>query len=168
MLLFLDNGCVRSLGATVPLRPDRFKALRDAKGLSQEDLADISKVAHSTIAKIERGAAAKTGADILERLALALDSTIDYFFGRGFEDADASVAAARMAFDVFARDPKLTDEQRERCRRVLPHGDAPKTAQAWRSFAEMLDLAVGPTSTTSSRGPGLALIRERVGPKAKN
>jgi len=152
----------------VPLRPDRFKALRDAKGLSQEDLAAISNVAHSTIAKIERGAAATTGADILERLALALDSTIDYLFGRGFEDVDPSVAAARMSFDVFARDPKLTNEQRDQCRRVLPHPDAPKTAKAWGSFAEMLELAVGPTSTTSSRGPKLALIGERVTPKAKN
>jgi len=124
-------------------------------------------VGHSTIAKIERGAAATTGADILERLALALDSTTDYLFGRGLEDVDASVAAARMSFDVFARDPKFTDEQRERCRRVLPHQDAPKTAQAWRSFAEMLDLAVGPTSTTLSRGPRLALMRQRVGPKSK-
>jgi hypothetical protein len=66
-----------------------------------------------------------------------------------------------MSFAVFARDTNFTDEQRERCRRVLPHRDAPKTAQSWRSFAEMLDLAVGPTSTTSSRAPHLALVREK-------
>lgn len=151
----------------MPLRQDRFRDLREAKGLSQEALGRLAEVAHSTIAKIERGAAATTGADILERIALALDSTTDYFFGRGFEEVDASVAAARMSFDVFARDPKFTHEQRERCRRVLPHRDAPKTAQAWRSLAEMLELAIGPTSITSSRGPELALIRERVGPKSK-
>jgi hypothetical protein len=125
-------------------------------------------VSHSTIAKIEQGSAPTTGSDILERLAVALDSTTDFFFGRGFEDVHASVAAAHMSFDVFTRDPTLTVEQRERCRRVLPHKDAPKTAQAWRSFAEMLDLAVGPTLTTSTREPKLALIRERVGPKSKH
>ena len=145
----------------MPLRPDRLKALREAKGLSQEALASIANVAHSTIAKIERGTTATTGTEILERLALALDSTTDYFFGRGFEDLHASDAAARMSFDVFARDPRFTHEQRERCRRVLPHKDAPKTTQAWRSFAEMLDLAVEPTRPTSSRRPKLALIPER-------
>ena len=151
----------------MPLRPERFKALRDAKRFSQEDLAALAHISHSTIAKIEQGTALTTGSDILESLATALDSTIDYFFGRGFEDVDPATAAAYMSFDVFARDAKFTDEQRERCRRVLPHRDAPKTAQAWRSFAEMLDLAVGPTSTTSSRGPRLALIGERGRPKSK-
>jgi transcriptional regulator with XRE-family HTH domain len=148
----------------VPLRPERFKALREAKGLSQEDLAALAVVSHSTIAKIEQGTARTTGSDILERLAVALDSTIDYFFGRGFEDVDPALAAAYMSFDVFARDPKFSAEQTERCRRVLSHRDTPKTARGWRSLAEMLDLAVGPTS---SREPKLALIRERAIPKSK-
>jgi transcriptional regulator with XRE-family HTH domain len=151
----------------VPLRPERLKALREAKGLSQEELAAIAEVSHSTIAKIEQGTASTTGSDILERLSASLDSTTDYFFGRGFEDIDPALAAAYMSFDVFARDPKVTVEQRERCRRVLSHKDAPKTAQEWRSFAEMLDLAVGPTPTTSSREPRLALIGDRAGPKSK-
>lgn len=149
----------------MPLQPERFRALREAKDLSQEVLADLSKVGQSTITKLERGAAPNVGADILERIALVLDATTDYFYGRGFEDADAAVAASHMSFDVFAKDPKLSNEQRERCRRALPHRDAPKTAQAWRSFAEMLDLAVGPTSGASSRRP-LTLIRTKR-PKPK-
>ena len=148
----------------MPLRHDRFRALREAKGLSQEILGRMANVAHSTIAKIERGSI--PSADTLERLALALDASTDYFYGRGFEDVDASVAAARMSFDVFARDPRLTSEMRERCRRALSHADAPKTAQAWRSFAEMIDLAVEPMSTASSRRPNLALVREKR-PKTK-
>jgi transcriptional regulator with XRE-family HTH domain len=142
----------------MPLRPERFKALREAKGLSQEVLADLSKVGQSTLTKLERGAAPNVGADILERIAVVLDATTDYFFGRGFEDTDAAVAASHMSFDVFAKDPKFTNEQRERCRRVLPHRDAPKTAQAWRSFAEMLDLAAEPTASRRSK---LALVRDR-------
>jgi transcriptional regulator with XRE-family HTH domain len=150
----------------MPLRPERFEGLRDAKGLSQGDLARLAGIGQSTITKLECGDAPNIGADTLERIALALDATTDFFFGRGFEDVDASVAAAHMSFDVFARDPKVTGEQRERCRRVLSHKDAPKTAQEWRSFAEMLDLAVGPTATPSSRAP-LTLIHERGTQKAK-
>lgn len=152
----------------MPLRPERFERLRDAKGLSQGDLARLAGIGQSTITKLESGDAPNIGADILERIALALDATTDFFFGRGFEDVDASVAAANMSFDVFARDSNLTDEQRERCRRVLPHKDAPKSAKDWRSFAEMLYLAVGPTPTRSTQGTKLALVRERAGPKSKN
>ncbi len=94
----------------MPLRPERFKALREAKNLSQEVLARQATVGQSTITKLEGGAATNLGADTLERIALALDATTDYFYGRGFEDVDASVAAAHMSFDVFARDPKFTDE----------------------------------------------------------
>jgi len=83
---------------------------------------------------------------------------MDYFYGRGFEDADASAAAAIMSFDVFAKDPKFTNEMRERCKRVLSHPDAPKTARQWGSFAEMLDLAGEPAR---SRLPNLALVRDR-------
>ena len=151
----------------MPLRPERFKALREAKGLSQEALADLSKIGQSTITKIERGTASNVGADILERIALALDATTDYFYGRGFEDTDAAIAASHMSFDVFAKDPTLTNEQRERCQRVLSHRDAPKTTQAWRSFVEILDLAVGLTSTKSSRGSSLTLVREKR-PKPKD
>ncbi len=150
----------------MPLRHDRFRDLREAKGLSQEALGRLADVTHSTIAKIERGAT--PSADTLGRLALALDATTDYFYGRDFEDVNASVAAAYMSFDVFARDPKISSEKRERLRRVLAHTDAPKTARAWRSFAEMLDVAGELITTTSTGRPKLALIRERVGPKSKH
>ena len=152
----------------MPLRPKRFERLRKAKGLSQGELADLAGIGQSTITKLECGDALNIGADILERIALAMDATTDYFFGRGFEDVEPTVAAAYMSFDVFARDPKLTDEQRERCRRARAHSDAPKTAKAWRSLAEMIDLAVGPTPTTSSRESRLALVRDKVGPKSKS
>src|SRR5260370_29511645 len=136
----------------MPLRPERFEGLRDAKGLSQGDLARLAGIGQSTITKLECGDAPNIGADTLERIALAMDATTDFFFGRGFEDVDASIAAAHMSFDVLARDPKFTDEQRERCRRVLPHRDAAKTAQAWPSLAGNPQPAVRSTSATPSRG----------------
>jgi len=67
------------------------------------------------------------------------------------------VSIAQMAFDVFIAQEGVTAEQRERCSRALRHTDAPKTAQAWRSFTEMLELAVGPMSPRGS----LALVEEQ-------
>ncbi len=54
-----------------------------------------------------------------------------------------------MALNVFLSMQVLKDEQREMCRRVLRHPDAPKTAEAWRSFAEILDLAMTSSQTES-------------------
>ena len=143
-------------GKTVPFRSDRLKGLREAKGLSQEQLGERASLSHSLIAKSENGKNAPRSQG-LEKLAQALDCTIDYLHGRGREYESPAVAAAHMAFDVFVTEQVVTDEQRERCRRTLGHADAPKTAQGWRSFAEMLKLAMGSTSSAAT----LALVEER-------
>jgi len=126
----------------VPFRPDRLKSLRDAKGLSQEQLGKIAGLCHSVIAKSEKGTN-QPRSEALDKLAQALDCTIDYLHGRGPEYDNVNMAASQMAFD--AAQPFLTDEQRKRCRRVLQHPEAPRTAQAWRSLAEMTELALGST-----------------------
>jgi len=136
----------------VPFRPDRLKALREAKGLSQEQLAKLAGLSHSLIAKSEHGKNLPRS-DTLDKLAQALDCTIDYFHGRGREYENAETASATMAFDVFVSQRVLTDGQYERCRRALAHADAPRTTRAWQSFAEMIDLVVGPTSSTNALVP---------------
>jgi len=144
----------------MPFRPSRLRALREAKKWSQEELSKESGLSQSVIAKSEKGKNLP-GSDALDKLAQALDCTIDYFHERGLEYENPAVAAAHMAFDVFVQQQVLTDEQRERCRRALRHQDAPKTAQGWCSFSEMLSLAIGPASTTS-----IALLGEQQ-PKSK-
>jgi|SRR2546425_5897149 len=145
----------------MPFRPDLLRALREAKGLSQQQLSKGASLSQSVIAKCEKGKNLP-GSEVLEKLAQALDCTMDYLHGRGYEYHSAPVAAAHMALDVVVAQGVLTDEQQERCRRALRHPDAPKTAQGWRSFAEMLNLAMGPASSTAT----LALIREQR-PKSK-
>jgi|GEM_PF-587082 len=140
----------------MPFRSDRLKALREAKGLSQEQVSKLAGLSQSVITKSENGKNSP-GSNALDKLAEALDCTIDYLHGRGLEYEDPNVAAAHMAFDVFATKHGLNDEHRERCRRALRHKDAPKTAEAWRSFAEMVELAIGPKSSANSLalvGPG--------------
>jgi transcriptional regulator with XRE-family HTH domain len=138
-------------------KPDRLRGLREIKGLSQEKLAEIASLSQSVIPKVEKGRSVPSG-DVLEKLACALDCTMDYLYGRGDEYGDCTTAAAYMGFEVFARDPDVTEEQRDRCRRALKHPDAPKTANAWRSLAQMIDLATEPASL----GPGsLTVVKQR-------
>lgn len=131
----------------MPFRPDRLKALRDAKDWGQDKLSKHSGLSQSVIAKSEKGRNLP-GSDALEKLAQALDCTTDYLLGRGPDYKSATAAAAHMAFEVFITQEGLDDEQRERCRRVLQHPDAPRTALDWRSFAEKLELAMGRTPST--------------------
>jgi transcriptional regulator with XRE-family HTH domain len=138
----------------VPFRPDRLKALREVKGLSQEQLGKLAGLSHSAIAKNESGRTLP-GSEVLESLARALDCTIDYLHGLGPEYENPMTAAAQMAFEVAGS--SLTVEQRERCRRVLRHPDAPRTTKAWVTFAEMLDHAIG--------SPTAALALVKTDPK---
>jgi transcriptional regulator with XRE-family HTH domain len=140
----------------MPIRPDRLKDLRDTKGLSQGQLSKLAGLSQSVIAKTEN-CRNSPGSDVLDKLAQALDCTTDYLLGRGPNYETPAIAATRMAFDVFIRQDDVTDEQRERCSRALRHQDAPNTAQAWRSFLEMMELAKGPISPNTS----LTLVEAR-------
>lgn len=133
----------------MPFRPDRLKGLREAKGLSQEQLGELAGLHHSVITKSEKGKNLPRS-EALDKLATALDCTMDYLHGRGSQYEGPAVAAAHMAFDVFVAQQGVTDEQRERCRRALAHPDAPKTASKWRSLAEMLGLALEPAAAMTS------------------
>lgn len=132
----------------MPFRPYCLKELREAKGWSQEQLSKRSRVSQSVIAKSERGQNSP-GSDALDKLAEAMDCTIDYLIGRGPDYENAAKAAAQMAFDVFVLRTPLTNQQQERCQRALAHMNAPRTAEAWRSLSEMMELAIGQSQSGS-------------------
>jgi len=133
----------------MPFNSDRMKALREIKGFSQETLASRAALSQSAVTRAEKGTTPNPTGDVIERIATGLDCTMDYLFGRGPDYHDDREAAAKMAFDVFASDKSTKDQERERCRRASTHPDAPKTAELWRSFAEMVELAIStpPAST---------------------
>jgi transcriptional regulator with XRE-family HTH domain len=129
--------------------PERLKGLREAKHFSQEKLAELSGLSQSLITKAENGRCVPTG-DALEKLASALDCTIDYVFGRWDEYDSPEAAASRMSFAVFEQSRSVSKEQLERCRRVLEYEAAPKTAAGWRAFAEMIEMSIGSPSPSSA------------------
>lgn len=58
---------------------ERIKQHRKAKGLTQEQLASISEVKYTTLTKIESGVIKSPSMDIMSKLALALDASLDDF-----------------------------------------------------------------------------------------
>jgi len=131
----------------MPFRPDILRHIREVKGWSQQDLAREADLSQSVIAKSENGKNTP-GSQVLEKLAQALDCTIDYLHGRGNKSENVACAAAQMAFEVAQQ--TLTSRQRERCQRVVGRPDAPKTARGWISFAQMLEIALGEHPSTPS------------------
>jgi transcriptional regulator with XRE-family HTH domain len=129
------------------LRPERVRGLLRAKNLQQDELDGISR---GELGKWLGGR--DPGLDGLKRLAAALDATSDYLIGLGDDfGGNNDLAAAKLSFASFERDLTVTSEQKQRCRRVfetdgvLARGGAPRTADAWRVVAEMIDLGIGPT-----------------------
>jgi len=141
----------------MPFEPTRLKSLREAKRLSQEDLAKLSGVSQSVVTRSERGESAPRS-DAMEKLALALDCSLDYLHGLTHAGETAAAAAALMSFDVFSKMPQFSDEQRIRCSRALNHPDAPKSANAWRVLAEIIEMAIGPTPSQTAN---LTLVKPR-------
>ena len=87
--------------------PERLRAAREKRDLSQGELAKRSGMQASAISHFETGAR-KPSFDNLRRLADALDVTTDYLLGR-VTDTDALAGADRLYrhFDL------LTSEDRD-------------------------------------------------------
>jgi transcriptional regulator with XRE-family HTH domain len=68
----------------------RLKERREARGWTQEQLAERSKVPAAMISHFETGVRGTPSADNLVKLANALDVTIDYLLGRAEEPNVAS------------------------------------------------------------------------------
>ncbi len=132
----------------MPFKPNRLIKLREAKGIrTHDELAEVTGLSRAMLWKYENGTSTPPP-DALEVLADRLDATMDYFHGRGKKYTTVERAAIEMSFDVFDRETE-SDEQRARCRRVVPDARAPRTAADWRTLAELIDLAV-PTPTQPS------------------
>ena len=126
----------------MPFVRSRLRHLREAKRLERADLAELSSVSLSQVTKHENGVARSDA--MIERFADALDCTMDFLYGRGRSYASMDEAAIRMSFDVFER--TNSTQAITRCRRVLGHKDAPRTAKGWRSLAEHIELALDPVT----------------------
>lgn len=68
---------------------ENLQALRKAKGLSQEELAEKIHVVRQTISKWEKGLSVPD-ADLLIRLAEALDTSVSTLLGTAVEPAEAT------------------------------------------------------------------------------
>lgn len=60
---------------------ERLRACREAKGLSQRELAKLAGLRHATISEIERGVRQWIRTDVAMKLARNLGVSVDYLIG---------------------------------------------------------------------------------------
>jgi len=64
------------------LIPARITSLREYKGLSQAEFAELVDIEQSYVSKLERGRAPNVSGIILARIASALETSVDYLLDR--------------------------------------------------------------------------------------
>jgi transcriptional regulator with XRE-family HTH domain len=90
------------------LFPKRLQDLRNARDLSQEELAKKAKLQASAVSHFETGGR-KPSFDNLRKLADALETTVDYLMGRT-NSPDSALPVGDKLYRDFE---KLTSDERE-------------------------------------------------------
>jgi transcriptional regulator with XRE-family HTH domain len=100
------------------LLPQRIVAMREHRGLSQSDLAELAGIGQAYVSKLERGIAPNAAGIILGKLATALETSVDYLLGLTDNPAPRPSANHPALRDPAFREladawPDLVSEERE-------------------------------------------------------
>ncbi|PVD49397.1 transcriptional regulator [Terrimonas sp.] len=97
---------------------DRILEARKKKGISQQDLGKVAKVHFSNVGKYERGEAIPA-ADILNRIAKALDVTVDYLLNGTLQDKSADAINDEELLSQFRKIEQLPAEKKKLVKEFL-------------------------------------------------
>ncbi len=97
---------------------DRLKNARKDKNLSQQELAKISDVHYSNIGRYERGDA-KPSAEVLNRIAQALDTSPDYLINGTLQDKAESSINDDELLNQFRKVEKLPEDKKRLVKEFL-------------------------------------------------
>ena len=99
---------------------DRLKELRKKKGISQDELAALIEVHITQVSRYERRET-KPNAEVMTKLAKALDTTVDFLMNATADDA---VKDAGLEKEQISRFKEVQDLETEDKRTVLSLMDA--------------------------------------------
>jgi transcriptional regulator with XRE-family HTH domain len=63
------------------LLPQRITSMREHRGLSQSELAELAGIGQAYVSKLERGMAPNAAGIVLGKLSTALETSVDYLLG---------------------------------------------------------------------------------------
>jgi transcriptional regulator with XRE-family HTH domain len=98
--------------------PDRLLKARKKKGISQQDLGKLAKVHFTNVGKYERGESVPA-ADILNRIAKALDVTTDYLLNGTMQDKLADAITDEELLSQFRKVEQLPANKKKLVKEFL-------------------------------------------------
>jgi transcriptional regulator with XRE-family HTH domain len=111
----------------------RVKEIREYRKLRGKDLAHMAGLSAAEISHIERGNR-NPGVEIIERLAGALEVTLDYLVGKEDVDVPLVRGLARQSLRIYRRGAILTTEQEQYVLMMAESDSAPVTIEGWNNL----------------------------------
>ena len=90
---------------------ERIKKLRLEKGISQTELAERIGQSKQTVYKYENNIVTNIPSDVIEKIAISLDTTLSYLFG--WDDNPETKSSEPPARDPLERFNSLSPKQQE-------------------------------------------------------
>ena len=97
---------------------DRIAELRKLKGISQQDVADKIKISRAQMNRYENQAV-QPPADVLNKLAKVLDTTVDYIINGAIEAKAKAQLKDNKILDVFKEVDTLPDTEKNLILKVI-------------------------------------------------
>lgn len=124
----------------------RISSSRIEKGLSLSRLADMAGISKGYLHELENDQAAKPSAEILYNIGIALDTTVGYLLGRRRNPLEDREAADQIAIpeslERFAREDRISEEDKRRLACIKYRNQQPKTVEDWRYLYETIKRVV--------------------------
>ena len=107
---------------------DRIRQRRADTGISAAELARRATISKGYLSAIERGQSPRPSAEVLDRLATALGTTIADLLDREIRPAAATIP---LSLQEFAASRRLPDEDIHMLAQIRFRGEQPSTPDDW-------------------------------------
>jgi transcriptional regulator with XRE-family HTH domain len=97
---------------------DRLKTTRTNKKISQQQLAQLANVHYTNVGRYERGDA-KPSADVLNRLANALEVSPDYLMNGTLEDKAVNTLSDQELLSQFRKIEQMPEDRKRLIKEIL-------------------------------------------------
>ena len=127
---------------------ERIKRLRLNLGLTQSELASHADVTKAYLSQIEAGQRKNPSAEVLHKIALALDTTVAQLLEKHVEPPEIKMCIRELDVVVpsslreYALKEKLDPDEIEMLARIHHKGKQPKTVRGWLYLHESIKRAV--------------------------
>ena len=127
----------------MPTIGERIRSVREAKGLTQGDVASRLGVVHTTVGDYERASDLKHS--VIKKLADALEVNHNYLTGDDpeLEPLDVAIVVRRESLRIFLDRTKVKGRERRQFERVRDLPAAKTTIDGWRELRTLIHTFLG-------------------------